>query len=106
MQDKDLRVMGRRCAPPKNSLAAAIGDDRIPQKSASNENCRSGRILREEAPGVLNWMLEGLEKLRAGNWQLTMSPNQEKTVSDLLLESDSHSDLWLSVFIGGFNCFF
>ncbi len=51
----------------------------------------SERILREEAPGVLNWMLAGLEKLRADNWQLNMSPRHEKIVSDLLLESDSHN---------------
>jgi putative DNA primase/helicase len=51
----------------------------------------SERILRGEAPGVLNWMLEGLEKLRADNWQLKISPRHEKIVSDLLLESDSHT---------------
>jgi P4 family phage/plasmid primase-like protien len=51
----------------------------------------SERILREEASGVLNWMLEGLEKLRADNWQLNMSPRQAKTVADLLLESDSQN---------------
>lgn len=49
------------------------------------------RILNEEAPGVLNWMLEGLDKLRADGWQLHLSGTQQAAVDNLLLESDSHA---------------
>lgn len=47
-------------------------------------------ILRDEASGVLNWMLAGLEKIRGDNWQLVVSERQQTVVDDLLLESDSH----------------
>jgi putative DNA primase/helicase len=49
----------------------------------------SERILANEGAGVLNWMLEGLEKLRADGWQLRLTPEQEKRVDDLLLESEA-----------------
>ena len=49
----------------------------------------SERILAEEGSGVLNWMLEGLEKLRADGWQLHLTPTQQKRVDDLLLESEA-----------------
>jgi len=48
----------------------------------------SERILAEEASGVLNWMLEGLDKLKAAGWQLTLTAAQQKRVDDLLLESE------------------
>ena len=48
----------------------------------------SERILRDEAPGVLNWMLEGLDKIRADGWQLGLTPAQQRLVDDLLLESE------------------
>jgi P4 family phage/plasmid primase-like protien len=48
----------------------------------------SERILAEEAAGVLNWMLEGLDKLRADAWQLKLTDAQQKRVDDLLLESE------------------
>jgi P4 family phage/plasmid primase-like protien len=51
----------------------------------------SDLILANEAPGVLNWMLEGVDKLRADDWQLLLTAAQEKPVNDLLLESDSHA---------------
>jgi phage/plasmid-associated DNA primase len=41
--------------------------------------------------GVLNWMLEGLAKLRADNWQLRLNAAQQAVVDDLLLESDGHT---------------
>jgi len=50
----------------------------------------SEQILAREASGVLNWMLEGLEKIRADGWQLHLTPAQQKLVDDLLLESESH----------------
>jgi putative DNA primase/helicase len=50
----------------------------------------SEQILAREASGVLNWMLEGLEKARAAGWQLHLKPTQQKLVDDLLLESESH----------------
>lgn len=46
-------------------------------------------LLQEEAPGILNWMLAGLEKLRADGWQLRLSPAQQAVVDGLLMESDS-----------------
>jgi P4 family phage/plasmid primase-like protien len=49
----------------------------------------SEQILKTEGPGVLNWMLEGLEKLRADGWQLHLTAAQQKLVDDLLLESDA-----------------
>jgi Predicted ATPase len=51
----------------------------------------SEQILAREAPGVLNWMLEGLEKIRADGWQLYLTGAQQKLVGDLLLESESHT---------------
>lgn len=47
-------------------------------------------ILAKEGPGVLNFMLEGLEILKNHNWQMQLSENQQRRVDDLLLESDSH----------------
>ena len=49
------------------------------------------RILTTEASGVLNWMLEGLDKLRADGWQLHLSAAQQASVDNLLLESDGHT---------------
>ena len=51
----------------------------------------SERILAREASGVLNWMLKGLEKVRADSWQLHLTSAQQQLVDDLLLESDSHT---------------
>ena len=47
-------------------------------------------ILAEEGPGVLNFMLDGLDMLRAANWNLQLNDVQQRRVDDLLLESDSH----------------
>lgn len=46
-------------------------------------------ILEQEAPGVLNWMLDGLDKFRADGWQLRLNTRQQAVVDNLLLESDS-----------------
>lgn len=59
------------------------------QKPASVIADLSERILAEEGPGVLNWMLAGLEKIRAVGWQLHLTSAQQKLVEDLLLESDA-----------------
>jgi putative DNA primase/helicase len=48
----------------------------------------SEQILRDEGPGVLNWMLEGLDKVQADGWQLRLTPAQQRVVDDLLLESE------------------
>ena len=50
----------------------------------------SEQILAQEASGVLNWMLEGFEKIRADDFQLHLTPAQQKVVDDLLLESEGH----------------
>lgn len=49
----------------------------------------SERILKDEGSGVLNWMLDGLDRIRADGWQLKLTPAQEKLVADLLEESDA-----------------
>lgn len=49
------------------------------------------KILATEGSGVLNWMLKGLDKLRADGWQLSLTDAQTKVVDDLLLESDGLS---------------
>lgn len=49
------------------------------------------QILATEGPGVLNWMLEGLSKLRADGWQLHLTSRQQEAVDNLLLESDGHT---------------
>jgi hypothetical protein len=49
------------------------------------------QILEHESSGVLNWMLEGFDKLRADNWQLVLTANQQAAVNNLLLESDGHA---------------
>jgi P4 family phage/plasmid primase-like protien len=49
------------------------------------------RILTEEGSGVLNWMLDGLDKLRADGWQLRVDGHHQTHVDNLLLESDGHT---------------
>lgn len=49
-------------------------------------------ILAEEGPGVLNFMLDGLDALRRENWALRLNEQQQARVDDLLLESDSHGE--------------
>jgi putative DNA primase/helicase len=49
------------------------------------------RILANEGSGVLNWMLDGLDKLRADGWQLNLTARQQGIVDNLLLESDGHA---------------
>ena len=49
------------------------------------------QILEREGSGVLTWMLVGLEKLRADNWQLRLTNGQQAAVDNLLLESDGHA---------------
>src|SRR4030095_8232669 len=49
------------------------------------------QILQREASGVLNFALEGLEKLRADGWELCLTSKQQNAVDNLLLESDGHA---------------
>jgi P4 family phage/plasmid primase-like protien len=49
------------------------------------------QILEREGGGVLNWMLAGLDTLRADSWQLHLTANQQAAVDNLLLESDGHA---------------
>ena len=49
------------------------------------------RILATEGSGVLNWMLEGLDKLVADAWLLRLTDGQQRRVDDLLLESEGHA---------------
>jgi P4 family phage/plasmid primase-like protien len=41
------------------------------------------RIVSEEGSGVLNFMLDGLDTLRAANWQLSLNERQQRRVDDL-----------------------
>jgi putative DNA primase/helicase len=49
------------------------------------------QILATEASGVLNWMLAGLDKLRTDDWQLNLTSQQQRSVDNLLLESEGHT---------------
>lgn len=49
----------------------------------------SEQILAKEGSGVLNWMIEGSEKLRADGWTLRLNENQQRVVDDLLMESEA-----------------
>lgn len=49
----------------------------------------SDQIIAKEGTGVLNWMLEGLEKLRADGWELKLTNVQQRVVDDLLMESEA-----------------
>jgi putative DNA primase/helicase len=49
------------------------------------------QILATEASGVLNWAIEGLDKIRADGWQLNLTSGQQAAVDNLLLESDGHN---------------
>lgn len=71
----------------RRRLAIIEYRNHAPQKKIAD---LSEIILRDEASGVLNWMLEGLDKIRADGWQLSLNECQQKLVDDLLLESDSH----------------
>jgi phage/plasmid-associated DNA primase len=49
------------------------------------------QILATEASGVLNWMIEALDKIRADSWQVHLTGRQQKAVDNLLLESYGHN---------------
>jgi putative DNA primase/helicase len=49
------------------------------------------KILATEASGVLNWMIKGVDKIRADGWQLNLTSGQQTAVDNLLLESDGHN---------------
>ena len=46
-------------------------------------------LLRDEGSGILNWMLEGLMKLKADAWNLTLNAQQQGRVENLLCESNN-----------------
>ena len=48
-------------------------------------------ILKNEASGILNWLLEGRAKLAKDKLQLTQTPEQKERAATLLLASDSPS---------------
>lgn len=57
--------------------------------TASPDPNLSQRLFSEEGPGILNFALDGLEKLRAQGYNLHLNPRQQTLVDDLLTESDS-----------------
>ncbi len=46
-------------------------------------------IIKTEASGVLNWLLEGRAKLRADRLHLNLTDEQDKRIANLLMGSDS-----------------
>ena len=56
-------------------------------------------LLRDEGPGILNWMLDGLKKMEADGWQLKLNDEQQARVDSLLLESDSVMVFTRDVFV-------
>jgi P4 family phage/plasmid primase-like protien len=65
----------------------------VPFNAPSHDNPipdLSEQILRDEASGVLNLMLDGLDQLRAADCRLEINQEQARVVDDLLLESESH----------------
>jgi phage/plasmid-associated DNA primase len=48
-------------------------------------------ILKNEASGILNWLLEGRAKLAKEKLQLVQTPEQKERAATLLLASDSPS---------------
>jgi phage/plasmid-associated DNA primase len=48
-------------------------------------------VLKNEAPGILNWLLEGRAKLAKDKLQLTQTPEQKERAATLLLASASPS---------------
>jgi phage/plasmid-associated DNA primase len=50
----------------------------------------SETILAGEASGVLNWMLEGLNRVRNDGWRLGTTLRQQRIVDDLLSECEAH----------------
>jgi len=50
----------------------------------------SEQILKTEASGVLNFMLDGLDRFRADGFVLKTTPEQQADVDRLLLSSQSH----------------
>jgi phage/plasmid-associated DNA primase len=73
-------------------MAATAGGDRIKKPKRQDTIADlSECILKREGAGVLNWMLEGLDRLREDNWQLKLGDRQQRVVDDLLLESESDS---------------
>lgn len=49
----------------------------------------SKHIVASEGSGVLNWALEGLDRLRDENWQMSVTDRQQAILDDMLLESES-----------------
>ena len=49
----------------------------------------SEQLLENEASGILNWMLDGLDILKRQGYVIELSIEQKRVVDDLLLESES-----------------
>ena len=45
------------------------------------------KILENEKPGVLNWMLDGLDKLRKDDFKFTLNKKLSSQVDDFLMSS-------------------
>lgn len=51
----------------------------------------SEQLLEKEASGVLNWMLDGLDRLKRTGYVINLAPDQKQKIDDLLMESESHT---------------
>lgn len=57
------------------------------------------RLLQDEGPGILNWLLEGAVRVRSNNWIIQLSPVQQ-AIRDRLIEAGSNSiELFIRHFV-------
>ena len=57
------------------------------------------KLLRDEGPGILNWLLEGAQRVRSNDWIIHLTPEQQ-AVRDRLIEAGSNSiELFIRHFV-------
>ena len=56
-------------------------------KPKVNDTALLKKILENEKPGVLNWMLDGLDKLRKDDFKFTLNKKLSSQVDDFLMSS-------------------
>ena len=57
------------------------------------------RLLRDEGPGILNWLLEGAQRVRSNDWIIHLTPEQQ-AIRDRLIEAGSNSiELFIRLFV-------
>ena len=58
-------------------------------------------ILKDEGPGVLNWALEGLKKLKENDWRFNLTINQSDLVDKVLLQMQQPAPIRKTMFNSG-----